>query len=150
MAEFSHLTAENAVNMVDISQKGVSERVAKAYGRILLSSDSVNRINNDAIGKGNVLTTAKLAGIMAAKNTYNTIPLCHQIRLSSIEVDFITNSESIEVYSYIKCSDKTGAEMEALNTVSVALLTVYDMCKAVDKGMVIEEIKLCEKSKRSV
>lgn len=148
--EFSHLDSDGNVKMVDVSDKPDSFRVAEAYGRIRLEGETIKLIVADKMKKGNVLTTAKIAGIMAAKNTFAQIPLCHQIALRSVDIEFTLNEREIEVCSYINCIDKTGAEMEALNAVSTALLTIYDMCKAVDKGMVIEEIKLCSKSKRSV
>ncbi|HPO49386.1 MAG TPA: cyclic pyranopterin monophosphate synthase MoaC [Spirochaetota bacterium] len=148
--EFTHLDEKDNVKMVDISEKGYSFRLAEARGRIFLNESTARQITEGNMKKGNVLTTAKIAGICAAKKTYETIPLCHQIQLTKIDIDFIINLDNVEIISVVGCIDKTGAEMEALNAVTVAALTIYDMCKAVDKNMRIEEIRLWEKSKRSV
>ncbi len=150
MPDFSHLDKDGLVQMVDISEKPVSKRVARAEATIHISSEVIEMINSGNIKKGNVLTTAKIAGIMAAKSTQLTIPLCHQISLSSVDIDFTVQKDSIQIYSVVKCLDKTGAEMEALHAVTIAALTIYDMCKAVDKNMVISEVSLCSKSKQSV
>ena len=148
--DFTHLDKNGNVKMVDISQKPISRREAISKGKIFLSENTIEQIIKGGIKKGNVLTTAKLAGIMAAKNTSQTIPLCHQIKLDSVDIEFEIAKDNIEVTAMIVCIDKTGAEMEALSSVSVALLTIYDMCKAIDKNMEIGDIKLCKKSKISV
>jgi len=148
--EFSHLDKDGSIKMVDITDKSLSIRNAKACGKIFLKPETILLIKEGNIKKGNVLTTAKIAGIMAAKKTYDIIPLCHQIQLTKIDVDFVVGSDNIEIVSTVGCIDKTGAEMEALHSVTIAALTIYDMCKAVDKNMSIGEIKLWEKSKQSV
>ncbi|HOJ62989.1 MAG TPA: cyclic pyranopterin monophosphate synthase MoaC [Spirochaetota bacterium] len=148
--DFTHLDKEGNVKMVDITKKEISKRIAIAKGIIKLQKETIEKIVNGNIKKGNVLTTAKIAGIMAAKNSFNIIPLCHQIQLTGIDINFNILEEEIEIESVITAIDKTGAEMEALTSVSVAALTIYDMCKAIDKNMVIKEIKLCHKSKQSV
>lgn len=150
MGEFSHLDKDGRVVMVDVSDKGLSLREARASGVIRLSPNVISMINDGNIKKGNVLTTAKIAGIMAAKSTQSVIPLCHQINLTSVNIEFTVNTDNILIESTVKCADKTGAEMEALHAVTVAALTIYDMCKAVDKNMIIDEVKLCSKSKQSV
>jgi len=148
--EFSHLDKDGSIKMVDITDKSLSIRNAKACGKIFLKPETILLIKEGNIKKGNVLTTAKIAGIMAAKKTHDIIPLCHQIQLTKIDVDFVVGSDNIEIVSTVGCIDKTGAEMEALHSVTIAALTIYDMCKAVDKNMSIGEIKLWEKSKQSV
>ncbi|HQB61569.1 MAG TPA: cyclic pyranopterin monophosphate synthase MoaC, partial [Spirochaetota bacterium] len=125
-------------------------RIAEASCAIYLENETIGKIINNEIKKGNVLTTAKIAGIMAAKNTDKTIPLCHQIQLTNIDLAFSILENKIEIFSKVECIDKTGAEIEALHSVLIAALTIYDMCKAVDKKMVIGEAKLCQKSKLSV
>jgi len=148
--EFSHLNDKGEVQIVNISDKTVSHRSAEASCAIYLDNQTIGKIINNEIKKGNVLTTSKIAGIIAAKNTDKTIPLCHQIQLTNIDLNFTISDNKIEIFSKIECIDKTGAEMEALHSVLVAALTIYDMCKAVDKKMIIGEAKLCRKSKRSV
>lgn len=150
MKGFSHLSEKGEVTMVEITDKEISQRYAHAQGSISMAPETIIKIQEGTMHKGSVLMTAKIAGIMAAKNTQTAIPLCHQILLESIDLQFELKVDHIIINSYIKCVAKTGAEMEALHAVSVALLTVYDMCKAVDKSMKIKEIFLCEKSKRSV
>lgn len=147
---FTHIDSNGNVKMVDIGEKPTSLRLAKAGGKIFLNPQTISRIVEGNIKKGNVLTTAKIAAIMASKNTSNTIPLCHQIQLTSVDIEFVIGNDNIEVISSVGCIDKTGAEMEALHSVSVALLTIYDMCKAIDKNMSMGDIKLWEKSKQSV
>jgi cyclic pyranopterin monophosphate synthase len=148
--DFSHLDSNGNVNMVDVSDKDITKRSATVSGKIILEKKTIELINNDKIKKGNVITTAKIAGIMAAKKTYDLIPLAHNIQLTSIDIDFMTGEDYIEAVSTVISIGKTGAEMEALQSVSSALLTIYDMCKAVDKNMIISDIKLCRKSKTSV
>ena len=148
--DFTHIDNDGNPTMVDITNKEISKRTAIASGSITLSDNTIDKIKSNSIVKGNVLSTAKIAGIMAAKKTYNIIPLCHQIELTSLDLIFKFEYKKISVISTAFCIGKTGAEMEALVGVSVALLTIYDMCKAIDKNMVIGEVKLCQKSKQSV
>jgi len=147
---FSHINPDGIPTMVDITNKEISKREAKASGFITLSNNTIEKIKSNSITKGNVISTAKIAGIMAAKKTSDLIPLCHQIELTAFDLIFEFEDKKISVISTAFCIGRTGAEMEALVGVSVALLTVYDMCKAVDKSMVIGEVRLCQKSKQSV
>ncbi len=148
--DFTHIDKDGNVKLVDITEKKISKRVATAKGVIKLNKETIQKIVNGEIKKGNVLTTAKIAAISAAKNTFNLIPLCHQIALTGIDINFNILEDEIEVESTVTAIDKTGAEMEALTSVSVACLTIYDMCKAIDKNIIIGDIKLCHKSKQFV
>lgn len=148
--DFTHIDKDGNVKLVDITEKVVSKRVAIAKGRIRLQKETIQKIVNGVVKKGNVLTTAKIAAIMSIKNTFNIIPLCHQIKITGIDINFNIMEDIIEVESIVTAIDKSGAEMEALTGVSIACLTIYDMCKAIDKSMIIEDIKLCHKSKQSV
>ncbi len=132
--------------MVDVSAKDSSERQAIVRGEILMAPATVELVVDNQVSKGNVLETARLAGIMAAKRTSELIPLCHPLNLSAVEVDFTVGPDRIEVESQARVDDRTGVEMEALTAATVALLTIYDMCKAVDRGMVISQVRLQEKS----
>jgi molybdenum cofactor biosynthesis protein MoaC len=145
MSEISHLDRKGNVKMVDVTDKVPTVRIAKAKGRITLLPETVLAITDDVIPKGNVLTTAKIAGIQAAKKTAELIPMCHQINLSFVDIEFDIQTESIVIKSIVKTKEATGVEMEALTAVSSAALTIYDMCKAVDKTMSIGEINLVEK-----
>lgn len=144
---FTHLNQEGKARMVDVSHKPDQQRIAVAVGTIKLSPETIRLIENDQIKKGNVLTLAEIAGIQAAKQTSQLIPLCHPLLLTKIEVNTSLTAEGVDVRAIVKCTGKTGVEMEALTAVSVALLTVYDMCKAVDQNMEIVNIRLIEKSK---
>lgn len=145
--EFSHLDSNGNIHMVDINGKDVTERTAVASGRIYMNADALNSVINETNKKGNVLCSAQIAGIMASKQVPALIPLTHNIALNSVNISFniIRESGAIEAVCTAKCSGKTGVEMEAITGTSVALLTVYDMCKALDKGMKITDIKLLEK-----
>ena len=145
MSEFSHLDRKGNVKMVDVTDKVPTVRIAKAEGRIILLPETVLAITDDVIPKGNVLTTAKIAGIQAAKKTAELIPMCHQINLSFVDIEFDIQTESIVIKSIVKTKEATGVEMEALTAVTVAALTLYDMCKSVDRGMRIEAVRLVEK-----
>ena len=148
MDKFSHLDEKGKAKMVDVSGKISTNRLAKAYGKVLLNQKTYDMVKNSEIEKGDVLTVAKVAAIMAAKNTANTIPMCHPINLTSIDIEFNMNdqNQTIEIFATCKLNDKTGVEMEALHAVSVAGLTIYDMCKAVQKDIIITEIKLLRKT----
>ncbi len=145
--EFSHIDKDGNAVMVDVSAKPKVKRTARASGRIFMNPKTIKLINNKLIKKGDVLTVAKIAGIAAGKRTSDLIPLCHNISIDQISVDLDIEKESILITAGSICTDKTGIEMEALTAVSVAALTVYDMCKAVDKKMKIGEIELLEKTK---
>ena len=150
MSSFTHIDKGGRPVMVDVSAKKNQYRVARASGRIQLAPATVKMIRENQIAKGNVLTTAELAGIGAAKRTFELIPLCHVLALSKVDVQASCEDEGILVTSEVVCVGQTGVEMEALTAVSVALLTVYDMCKAVDKNMVIHEVVLLEKYKEDI
>ena len=142
----THLDNSGRVRTVDVSAKDSSERQAIVRGEILMAPATVELVVDNQVSKGNVLETARLAGIMAAKRTSELIPLCHPLNLSAVEVDFTVGPDRIEVESQARVDDRTGVEMEALTAATVALLTIYDMCKAVDRGMVISQVRLQEKS----
>ena len=133
--------------MVDVGEKAVVRRTATAAGRISMSPQTVEMLRERALPKGDALNTARIAGVMAAKRTPDLIPLCHGLNLTSVDVEFEVGEEEIGIVATARASDRTGVEMEALVAVSVAALTIYDMCKAVDKGMVVGEIRLIEKTK---
>ncbi len=144
---FTHINEQGEATMVDITQKPVSTREAVATGRIHLAPATLELINNHLIQKGDVLPVARIAGIQAAKMTQHLIPLCHQIALSSVSLDFAVTPDGITATATAKTVAQTGVEMEALSAVSVALLTIYDMCKAVDKAMRLDGIHLVSKTK---
>ena len=145
--DLTHVDEHGRPRMVDVGGKPPSHRVAKAQGFIALQSKTIELIQKQQIAKGNVLITAELAGVQAAKQTASLIPLCHTLLLSKVHVEAILKPEGIHITSEVKCIGQTGVEMEALTAVSVALLTIYDMCKAVDKSMEISNIRLLEKTK---
>lgn len=147
MDTLSHIDQEGRAAMVDVSGKPAQLRVAKASGRISLSAKTLGLIRENAVKKGDVLAVAEIAGIQAAKRTFDLIPLCHPIQLGGIQVRARLTPDGVVVTSEVSCVGQTGVEMEALTAVSLALLTVYDMCKAVDKNMTIGEIILLEKTK---
>jgi cyclic pyranopterin monophosphate synthase len=147
MAEFSHLDREGAARMVDVGEKAVVRRTAVAAGNVNMSPETVELLREKALPKGDALNTARIAGVMAAKRTPDLIPLCHRLNLTSVDVEFEVGEEEIGIVARARASDRTGVEMEALTAVSVAALTIYDMCKAVDKGMVIGDVRLLEKTK---
>lgn len=133
--------------MVNVGEKKETQRTAKAFAKITMAEETLKKLLASELNKGDGLGCARIAGIMAAKRTWELIPLCHNIPIDSIEITFDNNGENeLYIYSTAKCTYKTGIEMEALTAVSVAALTVYDMCKAIDKKMVIGEIKLLEKT----
>ena len=149
MKKLTHLTPEGKATMVDVSGKPDQVRTAIARGHILLNPKTLKLIRDNLIKKGDVLTVAQIAGIQGGKNTSSLIPLCHPLRIDKIDVTVKPEKTGITVESFAKCTGPTGIEMEALTAVSIALLTIWDMCKAVDSGMVIEEVKLVEKGKVS-
>jgi cyclic pyranopterin monophosphate synthase len=147
MTEFSHLDREGSARMVDVGEKAVVRRTAVAGGHVRMSPGTVELLREKALPKGDALNTARIAGVMAAKRTPDLIPLCHGLNLTSVDVEFEVGKEEIGIVATARASDRTGVEMEALTAVSVAALTIYDMCKAVDKGMVIGGVRLLEKTK---
>lgn len=147
MSKFSHVDDKGKANMVDVSPKPMQVRTAVAIGFIRLNPETVKLIRENEMRKGDVLTVAEIAGIQAAKKTSDLIPLCHPLQITKADVRAVLEESGVEVTATLKCIGQTGIEMEALTGVSVALLTVYDMCKAVDKDMVIENISLLEKTK---
>ena len=147
MAEFSHLDGEGAARMVDVGGKEVVRRSATAAGSVRMSSGTVALLREKALPKGDALNTARIAGVMAAKRTPDLIPLCHALNLTSVDVEFEVGEREVGIVATARASDRTGVEMEALTAVSVAALTIYDMCKAVDEGMEIGDIRLLEKTK---
>jgi len=150
MKKLSHTDELGKANMVDVSAKAQQNRTAKAIGNINMQSETIKLIRDNQMKKGDVLTVAEIAGIQAAKRTGELIPLCHQLLLTNITMKAILIETGVEVTSEVRCIGSTGVEMEALTAVSVALLTVYDMCKAVDKMMIIQGITLVEKTKRNI
>lgn len=144
----THLDASGQANMVDVSAKAVTERLALAEGRVVMQPETLALVQAGEAKKGDVLGTARLAGIMAAKRTHELIPLCHPLLISRVAVDVVADEAlpGIRVSASVKVSGQTGVEMEALTAVAVACLTIYDMVKAVDRGMRIEAIRLLEKS----
>jgi cyclic pyranopterin monophosphate synthase len=148
--KLSHTDKNGKANMVDVGSKTDQYRVARAVGKIRVQPSTIELINDNQIKKGDVLTVAEIAGIQAAKQTSGLIPLCHPLLINKIEVKTRIMENEIICESMISCIGKTGVEMEALTAVSLALLTIYDMCKAVDNNMKIEEIYLVEKTKSDI
>lgn len=141
----THLDETGAARMVDVGAKAVTQRVAVAGGRIFMSADALAAIAQGTAKKGDVLATARIAGIMAAKRTSELIPLCHPIAISSVAVDLALEADGVAVTATVSTAGQTGVEMEALTAASVALLTIYDMAKALDRGMRIDGVRLLEK-----
>ena len=148
MQNLTHFDAEGNAVMVDVSEKGISERTAMAAGKVFMLPETLRLIMNSEVKKGDVLGVAQLAGIMGAKKTSELIPLCHPLNLASVQVQLTCDEKSnaVEIIATCKSSGKTGVEMEALTAVSISALTVYDMCKAVDKGIRLTDIRLIKKS----
>jgi cyclic pyranopterin phosphate synthase len=150
MKRLTHIGSDGRVQMVDVSAKPLSKRRAVARGKIRLRRETLDLIARDQIAKGNVFATARIAGIQAAKQTAQLIPLCHALPLGEVSIDIIASKDGAEVKCTAQTIAQTGVEMEALIGVAVALLTIYDMCKAVDKAMAITEVRLVEKTKQAV
>ena len=148
MPKFSHIDDEGRVRMVDVTAKKPTERTAVAGGMISMNSETFELIENQKVKKGHVLETARIAGIMAAKKTAELIPMCHPLNITHIQVDFSPDAaaSSIGIEAAVRAIDQTGVEMEAITAVSVAALTIYDMCKSSDKEMTISKIQLLKKS----
>jgi len=148
MSELTHLDKNGNAHMVDVTTKDVTERTATAAASITMQPETLTKITDGGIPKGDVLAVARLAGIMAAKRTADLIPLCHPLPLSSVNVDVVCDEarSAVDITTTCKVTGRTGVEMEALTAASVAVLTVYDMCKAVDRGMVISGVRLLHKA----
>lgn len=147
MSELTHFDASGNARMVDITEKAETHRVAEVRGEVVMAPATLKLIQEGGMAKGDVLGVARVAGIMAAKGTPNLIPMAHPIMITGVNIDFkIVPPERVEIRGIVKTGGKTGVEMEALTAVSVAALTIYDMCKAVDKGMIIQNIRLVSKS----
>jgi len=150
MNKLSHVDDQGKANMVDVGGKDDQKRVAKATGHITLKTETIQLIKDNSMKKGDVLTISEIAGIQGGKKTSDLIPLCHPLQITKLNVKATIDPTGVRVNSEARCVGKTGIEMEALTAVSVALLTVYDMCKAVDKEMNIDELKLVEKTKTNL
>ena len=146
MGEFSHFAADGASRMVDVGDKAVTRRMARAEGFVLMQSETMRSLQERKFSKGDVLEVARLAGIMATKRTSDLIPLCHVLPLEKVNIDFSFELSRVRVEVSVSTEAKTGVEMEALTAVAVACLTIYDMCKSVDREMEINTIRLLEKS----
>ena len=146
MSKLTHIDESGAARMVDVGNKAIKTREAIAEGRITLSPEALTAIRDGSAKKGDVLAVARIAGILAAKKTSDLIPLCHPVALSSVTVDFDLETTSINVTATARTTGQTGVEMESLSAVSVSLLTIYDMAKALDKGMIISDVRLLAKS----
>lgn len=148
MADFTHFNEQGRARMVDVGEKPVSQRVAVAAARVLVNENTFELIRSGGMKKGDVLTVAQIAGVMGAKRTPDIIPMCHPILMDGINLDLHLDEQrrSVEIYATVSCDGRTGVEMEALTAVSTAALTVYDMCKAVQKDMMITDIRLVKKT----
>ena len=148
MNEFTHLDSKGQVRMVDVTGKTATVREATARGVIRMTPRIIDQIQSGTIAKGNVLETARIAGIMAAKKTADIIPMCHPLAIThaAVNLEILPEKQSVEITATVRLTGKTGVEMEALTAVAAAALTLYDMCKALDKGMVISDVCLLEKS----
>jgi cyclic pyranopterin monophosphate synthase len=149
MDEFSHITEDGSVRMVDVSSKPVSKRVATAEAMIALKPETIAKIESSQVAKGNVLATARIAAIQAVKRTGELIPLCHPLPVHHAQVEFESRGMGIRIECRVITAAQTGVEMEALTGATIAALTIYDMCKAIDNGMVISGVRLVSKSKES-
>ena len=148
MEDFTHFNSEGRAKMVNVGEKPITERIAVAAGRVLVNKDTFTLIKTGGMKKGDVLTVAQIAGVMGAKRVPDIIPMCHPVITNGIDLHLSLDEErpSVEIEASVSCDGKTGVEMEALTAVSVACLTVYDMCKAVQKDMVISDIRLVSKT----
>ena len=144
--ELTHFNEQGRARMVDVSEKAVTYRTAKAAGRVWMNAETLEKVRSGNMAKGDVLAVAQVAGILAAKRTWELIPMCHPLPLTSIDITFAFQADALDIRAQVKCSGETGVEMEALTAGSAAALTVYDMCKAVQRDMVIDQIRLLEKT----
>ncbi len=146
MADLTHIDKKGRARMVDVGDKAVTQRVAVASATVTTRADVVEKIRQGAMAKGDVLATARIAGIMAAKRTSELIPLCHPLRIDGVDIDLTLAPTALHITASVRASDRTGVEMEALTAASIAALTVYDMCKAVDREMTISALQLEKKT----
>lgn len=146
MGDLTHIDEQGRARMVDVGAKSVSERTAVASARVRTRGDVIAKIREGSVAKGDVLATARIAGIMAAKRTPDLIPLCHPLRIDGVRIELELGDCEVRITATVKATDRTGVEMEALTAASVAALTIYDMCKAVDRAMCIEAVRLEEKT----
>lgn len=146
MEELTHINEQGRARMVDVTQKEVTFRQAEAEGRVRMAPETVAIIRTGGAPKGDVLAVAQVAGILAAKRTHELIPMCHPLRLTAVDIAFTLEEAAVHIRSKVKCKGETGVEMEALTAVSAAALTIYDMCKAVQRDMEITDVRLCRKS----
>lgn len=144
--EFTHFNEQGHARMVDVTEKGTTVRTASAGGTVYMNRETVHAVKTGGVAKGDVLSVAQVAGIMAAKRTSDIIPMCHPLMLSGIDIRFSVNETSIDILAEVRCRGETGVEMEALTAVSAAALTIYDMCKALQKDMRISDIRLLKKT----
>jgi cyclic pyranopterin monophosphate synthase len=148
VGEFTHMDEKGNVRMVDVGDKDPTDRRALAGGMITMNADTFEKVSTNSVRKGNVLETARIAGILAAKQTHALIPMCHPLNIRHVQIDFRLDKDAcaIHIEAAVRVTDRTGVEMEALTAVSVSALTIYDMCKSHDRAMVISNIRLIEKS----
>lgn len=144
--ELSHINEQGRARMVDVTNKDVTFRQAEAEGRVRMAPETVELVRTGGTPKGDVLAVAQVAGVLAAKRTHELIPMCHPLRLTAVDLSFTLEESAVHIRSKVKCKGETGVEMEALTAVSAAALTVYDMCKAVQRDMEIADVRLCRKS----
>lgn len=144
--ELSHINEQGRARMVDVTNKDVTFRQAEAEGRVRMAPETVELVRTGGTPKGDVLAVAQVAGVLAAKRTHELIPMCHPLRLTAVDISFTLEESAVHIRSKVKCKGETGVEMEALTAVSAAALTVYDMCKAVQRDMEIADVRLCRKS----
>lgn len=147
MQQLTHFDEQGASRMVDVSNKEVTERIAIGHAKVIMRPETFQLIMDKKIQKGDVFEVARVAGIMAAKQTSSLIPMCHPLNLASVKIDYTNNdSDTINIFAEVKVTEKTGVEMEAITAATICAITIYDMCKSVDKGMVISDIHLVKKS----
>ena len=144
--ELTHFNSQGRARMVDVSDKAETRRTAQAAGRVRMNPETLGRIRAGGIEKGDVLAVAQVAGIMAAKRAWELIPMCHPLRLTGVDIRFRFGQDALDISAQVSCTGETGVEMEAMTAVSAAALTVYDMCKAVQRDMVIDQVRLLEKT----
>lgn len=147
MATLTHFDEQGASRMVDISNKEITDRIAVAQAKVIMKPETFRLVMDKKIQKGDVFEVARVAGIMAAKQTFSLIPMCHPLNLASVKIDYTNNSvDTIDVFSEVRVSGKTGVEMEAITAAAICAITIYDMCKSLDKEMIISDIHLVRKS----
>jgi cyclic pyranopterin phosphate synthase len=147
MTQLTHFDEQGASRMVDVGNKEITDRIAIAHAKVIMKTETFNLIMDRKVQKGDVLEVARVAGIMAAKQTFTLIPMCHPLNLTSVKIDYGNNAvNEIDIFSEVRVTGKTGVEMEAITAATICAITIYDMCKSIDKGMVICDIHLVKKS----